>query len=124
MATSTTGPALGADIIAYRGDSFDRWIRIARNGVEEVLQTSSFTMHIKNGNTIVFILSSNLGSISVESNGTESAGVLHLAISHDEMAAINPGQYQYDMQQAYPDGKVRTRFRGSFTITDDVTKVS
>jgi hypothetical protein len=120
MATSATGPAIGANIEAYRGDSFERWVRIRRNGVEEALTSSTFMMHLKSGNTIVYQLSSANG-IAIEQLGT---GVLVLTISAAQMAALNPGTYQYDMQQTYPDGKVRTRFRGTFTITDDVTKLT
>jgi hypothetical protein len=122
MATSATGPAIGANIEAYRGDSFERWVRIRRNGVEENFDGSTFTMHIKSGSTMIHQLTStNNGGIDLEQLGR---GVLVLSISAEKMGNLNPGTYQYDMQQHYPDGKVRTRFRGTFTITDDVTKLT
>lgn len=122
MATSTTGPAGGLDINCYKGDTFERWIRIRRNGIEEDLQPSTFRMQIRNGAVLVKEISSTgLGSgvISIEVSG---GGVLVLQIPAPVMEALASGTFTYDIQQAYPDGKIRTRVRGSFTITDDITK--
>ena len=57
--------------------------------------------------------------ISVE---TLNGGVLILTISAAQMSEMPVGSFVYDMSQKYADGKVKTRFRGSFVITDDVTK--
>jgi hypothetical protein len=123
MPTSTSGPATGLDIACYKGDTFERWIRIRRNGVEEDLQPSSFRMQIRNAGTLVKEITSaalpESGYISVEVVG---GGVLVLQIPAAVMATLPSGTFAYDLQQTYPDGKVRTRVRGSFSITDDITK--
>ena len=121
MAVSATGPATGLDIAVYRGDTMERYIQIMRNGVEEQLSDHQFRMQIRSGAAIVMELSTVLnGGITFEQI---PGGVLVLAIDAPKMSALSPGTYQYDMQQTYAvTGKVKTRFRGTFTITDDVTK--
>ncbi|MCF0071277.1 hypothetical protein LZD49_12420 [Dyadobacter sp. CY261] len=122
MAVSTTGPASGLDINCYRGDTFERWIRIRRNGIEENLQPSTYRMQIRNGNTLIKEIASGLnpvGGISIE---TMDGGVLLLQIPAGYMEQLPAGSFVYDIQQTYPNGKIKTRVRGAFTITDDITK--
>lgn len=120
MAKLSSIPPAGHDIESYRGDSFKCYIRIKRNGKEELLGPSTFRMQIRNSSEVIKELTSALsGGISIEVVGS---GVLVLSIPADEMADLPIGQFTYDMQQTYPDGTVKTRFRGNFSIIDDVTK--
>ncbi|MEO6283679.1 MAG: hypothetical protein ABIN80_02885 [Dyadobacter sp.] len=119
MATSITGPANGLNIVTYRGDTFERWIRIKRNGVEENLSPSTYRMQIRNGTQLIKELTSAGLEITIEVSG---GGVLVLALSDVVTAALPSGEFIFDMQQTYPNGKVKTRFRGTFTVTEDVTK--
>lgn len=123
MPVSTSGPASGLDINCYKGDTFERWIRVRRNGVEEDIQPSTFRMQIRNAGAIVYEISSStdpeVGKISVETVG---GGVMVLEIPATVMAGLPSGSFVYDIQQTYPDEKVRTRVRGTFIITDDITK--
>lgn len=123
MPISTSGPATGLDINCYKGDTFERWIRIKRNGVEEDLQASTFRIQIRNNSVAVKEISSttdeSAGRITIE---VGSGGVLVLQIPASVMASLPSGSFVYDIQQTYPDGKIRTRGRGSFIITDDITK--
>ncbi len=119
MPVSTSLPASGGDIACYRGDTFELWVRIMRNGVEEDLSGDTFRMQLRSGNAIKKELSTGNG-ISLETPG---GGVLAISITAAEMQELTPGTYQYDMQQTYQStNKVKTRFRGTFTVTDDVTK--
>ncbi|SEI39356.1 hypothetical protein SAMN05216327_101188 [Dyadobacter sp. SG02] len=121
MAVSLSGPALGLDTSVYRGDTMERYIQIKRNGVEEQLSDHQFRMQIRSNLVVIVELTTAAnGGITFEQT---PGGVLVLAIDAAKMSTLNPGVYQYDMQQTYAvTGKVKTRFRGNFTITDDVTK--
>lgn len=121
MPISATGPALGLDITVYRGDTMERYIQIKRNGVEEQLSDHEFKMQVRSSAGIVVELTTAAaGGITFEQT---PGGVLALTIDAAKMSTLTPGAYQYDMQQTYAvTGKVKTRFRGTFTITDDVTK--
>ncbi|SDE20376.1 hypothetical protein SAMN04487996_10430 [Dyadobacter soli] len=121
MPTSTTGPATGLDINVYRGDTMERFIQIKRNGVEEQLSDHQFRMQVRSASVVIIELTTDPnGGITFEQT---PGGVLALVIDAAKMSTLNPGTYQFDMQQTYAvTGKVKTRFRGTCTITDDVTK--
>lgn len=121
MPISASGPAMGLDITVYRGDTMERYIQIKRNGVEEQLSDHQFRMQIRSNSVILIELNTTVnGGIIFEQT---PGGVLVLTIDAARMSTLGPGSYQYDVQQTYAvTGKVKTRFRGTFTITDDVTK--
>ncbi len=119
MAISSSLPGETGDIVALRGDTFRRDIAIIRNGVPENHAGSSFRMQIKRGAVLIKELSTTDGTITIDPDTT---GVLILRITAAVMHDLEVGSFVYDMQQTYADGTVLTRWRGTFSITDDITK--
>lgn len=119
MAVSSTLPAETADIIAYKGDSFRRDVGIKLNGAYEVLTGSTFRMQIKRGASLITELSTTNGNVTID---PDNSGVLILQLNAAAMEDLASGEYTYDMQQTYADGRVKTRFRGKFIIIEDITK--
>jgi len=119
MVTSFSGPQDGANIVAYRGDTFQRWIRITRNGVGMSFDDNTIRIQVRKGNSLILELFSAVHIF------TDGDGVLKLLVSAEVMAALIPGTYDYDAQQQFTSPAiVKTLFRGTFSITDDITKIA
>lgn len=118
--TSTNDVSVAINIVARRGDTFKRWVRFRKNGIEETLSASQYSMQVKQG----LVLKLEFGSTI---NGTltigETPGVIILYQTAEVMQVLLPGTYQYDFQQKKADGTVITLFAGSFTVTDDITRI-
>lgn len=126
MPTSSSLPASGLDIVAYRGDTFERWVRIRRNGIEENLQSSIFVMQIRRNSQLIHEISSTSTLVGRIEIASPDNGVLLLRIPATEMAKLEAGTYSYDVEQRFPapSDRIQTRFRGAFQITDDITRPS
>jgi hypothetical protein len=114
MAISNSDNAGIVDFVCRRGDTFTRVIEVLVNNTPVDFTGSTLKMNVVTDFQTILSLSSGSG-IDV------SANIITITASAAIMAAITPGIYQYDLQQTYPDGTVKTFLEGSFTINKDKT---
>jgi len=62
-------------------------------------------------------------TLSTGGNGItlSSAGVITLTMTPAQTAAIQPGEYKYDLQTTSPSGAIKTWVEGTFNIVPDIT---
>lgn len=108
------------DIQVYRGDTFGMPLKIADkvNGGFVAFIGSTFKMQLRNSSNVdVITFSSELGSIVL----TDSDQVIRINGTAEQMAALSPGSYSYDLQWKLPSGEIKTLLKGRFIVIQDVT---
>lgn len=114
MAISNSDNAGIVDFVCRRGDTFTRQLEVSVNNTPVDFTGSTLKMNVVTDFATILSLSSGSG-IEVTDN------VITITADAATMAAITPGVYQYDIEQTYPDGTVRTFLAGSYTVNKDKT---
>jgi len=103
------------NMIAYRGDDFNRDVAIENEaGVGYAL--SDAKMQIKDLNGLAAI------SLTVGAGLTIATGLVSIAITKTVLAAATATDFQYDLEVTFTaTGKKRTVISGEFSIPADIT---
>jgi hypothetical protein len=123
--TVTNDLAISANFVARRGDTFKWWIQFKKNGVEENLSANTYQMQVRSPTALIMEFSTASDPLTHDILIQElGGGVLVLEVSAAHMQNYELGVYDYDLQETNPDGIVRTRLQGTFSITKDITVIA
>lgn len=114
-----------ARIERYRGDSYSEVFTISDAAgavVDLTSATARFTVKAQESDALadaVLALSSEGVGAAITLGGV--AGTVTVAFDPDDMAAIDPGRYVYDLEVTLSDGTVYTVPKEAFIILADVS---
>lgn len=110
------------DTIINQGDTFSRVITWLDANEDPIILTSyTAKMQLRttaDSDTVVLELSTENGGISLD----ELNGIITLFVSADDMAAVSPGSYKYDLEMTSGGGIVQKILKGKIKILAEVTR--
>lgn len=107
------------DIDVVRGDSFDMYLGVGRNGARINLTGGSVTGQVRATADDATVVAS---FVCVLANQTTDPGGVVCSLSKTDTATFNATKYVYDIQVDFPNGIDRTTVvGGAVNVTKDVT---
>lgn len=119
---SNSSVAVEVEIICKHGDTFSRKIRFWQDAAATVpldVSASTFKMNvIVKANKAPTVIAFDMGSGIT----FDAINIISLDKTAEEIEELQPGRYNYDLEQTKMDGSVLTILKGFFTVEPDVTR--